>query len=103
MSKIMSCNTCHNTHEQERGEVALFSSRCMTCHNNDKANFCKMAPLLGDKIKQNCIDCHMPEKQSRILDLKLEDKPVNTPSILRSHFIAIYPEETKKYLSLTKQ
>jgi len=43
MGKTISCNTCHNTHEQERGNVALFSKRCMNCHSTDKESFCKMA------------------------------------------------------------
>lgn len=41
MSKTMSCNTCHNTHEQERGNLVLFSKRCMNCHTNEKGSFVK--------------------------------------------------------------
>ena len=102
MSKIMSCNTCHNTHQQERGNLALFSKRCMNCHNNDKGNFCKMAPALGNRITRNCIDCHMPQKQSKLLTLQLEGESKNTPSTLRSHVIAIYADETKKFLLKVK-
>lgn len=98
MSKNMSCNTCHNTHDQERGNVALFSNRCMNCHNDHNVKFCKMAPSLGEQIKKNCIDCHMPEKPSKALVLQLEGKTANAPSTLRSHFIAIYRQETDRYL-----
>lgn len=100
MSKIMSCNTCHNTHEQERGDLALFSKKCMSCHSIEKNNFCKMAPSLGAGIVKNCIDCHMPQKPSKMLTIQLENESNNTPSTLRSHIIAVYPSETKKYLSV---
>ena len=103
MSKTMSCNTCHNTHQQERGNVALFSKRCMNCHNNNKESFCKMAPTLGNQITRNCIDCHMPQKPSKMLTLQLEGKSNNAPSTLRSHVIAVYPGETDKYLSSMKR
>lgn len=71
MSKNMSCNTCHNTHEQERGNLALFSKKCMSCHTVTNGHFCKMAPSLGNAITKNCIDCHMPEKPSKMLTLQL--------------------------------
>ncbi|WP_018611496.1 multiheme c-type cytochrome [Segetibacter koreensis] len=103
MSNTMTCNTCHNTHQQERGNVALFSKKCMNCHNYDKGSFCKMAPTLGNQITKNCIDCHMPQKESKMLTLQLEGKANNSPSTLRSHVIAIYPGETSKYLSVMKQ
>lgn len=99
MSTIMTCNTCHNTHQQERGNVALFSKKCLNCHNNDKEKFCKMSSALGNRIMKNCIDCHMPKKQSKILTLQLEGKDSNAPSTLRSHVIGIYHDETNKYLS----
>ena len=39
MSQTMTCTTCHNPHENERGKIALFSQRCIRlvtarAHNN---------------------------------------------------------------------
>jgi hypothetical protein len=100
MSGTMDCSTCHNTHQEERGKLELFSQRCMNCHREEKGNFCKMTLLPASVLKINCIDCHMPKKQSKTLTLALEGKPKNIPATLRSHLIAIYPSETQKYISL---
>lgn len=102
MSTTLTCNTCHNTHQQERGKLTLFSSRCITCHNSGHEPICKMTPTLGKTITANCIDCHMPEKQSRMLTVKIEDEINNKASTLRSHIIAVYPKEAEKYI-LTKK
>ncbi len=102
MTNSLECNTCHNTHQQERGNLKLFSERCMTCHSETSGNFCKMTELPASVIKINCIDCHMPKKQSKTLTLELEGKPKNIPATLRSHFIAIYPNESMNYTSLLK-
>jgi hypothetical protein len=100
MSGTITCSTCHNTHQEERGKLGLFSQRCMTCHSEAKGNFCKMTELPVSVIKTNCIDCHMPTKQSKILTLELEGKTRNTPATLRSHLITIYSAESKKFTSL---
>lgn len=98
MSTALTCNTCHNTHEQEKGKLALFSSRCITCHDGGHQPICKMTATLGNTISTNCIDCHMPEKQSRMLTVKLEGEVDNKASTLRSHIIAIYPKEAEKFM-----
>jgi hypothetical protein len=99
-SSTLECNSCHNTHQEERGNLKLFSQRCMNCHTEAKDNFCKMTQLSVSELKINCIDCHMPKKQSKTLTLELEGKAKNTPATLRSHLIAIYPDESKKYVAL---
>lgn len=99
MNESLTCNSCHNTHKQERGNLALFSSRCMTCHKENETSFCKMAGIPIAELKANCIDCHMPKKQSVMLTLKLEDSTNNKAIILRSHLIAVYADEAKKYIS----
>ncbi len=98
----LECTNCHNTHEQERGNLALFSQRCMNCHNQVHNNFCKLTSLPASQLKTNCIDCHMPAKQSKILTVNLNQSSRQTPVIIRSHFIAVYPEETKKVLQKYK-
>lgn len=95
MDATLTCNTCHNTHKQERGNLALFSSRCMTCHKENSPSFCKMAGMPVAQLKANCIDCHMPKKESLMLTLKLEDSTGNKPAVLRSHLIAIYANGAK--------
>ena len=103
ISKTMTCNTCHNTHETERGKTTLFSQRCMTCHNGTHEPFCKMKNTLGAALAQNCIDCHMPLKPSRAIAVFLPGATAPTAALIRSHFIGIYPEETQRILAALKK
>ena len=41
MTNTLQCNTCHNTHLNQRGNLALFSQKCMSCHNKNMETFVK--------------------------------------------------------------
>ena len=99
MSTEMTCNTCHNTHENERGKKELFSQRCMGCHNITADNFKTPTHDLIVGIEKNCIDCHMPSQPSKSIAVFLEGEETPKASLLRSHFIGIYPEEIKKFIN----
>ena len=90
-SSTMTCITCHNPHALERGDLALFSRRCATCH---EIHACGMAAELGDAIRTNCIDCHMPRKQD--LETEFETAEAFQFPTMRDHFIAIYPEISRR-------
>jgi hypothetical protein len=94
----MTCLTCHNPHENETGKLELFSQHCMSCHNQAHGNFCKAAQKIGASITKNCIDCHMPEQPSKSIMVLLQGGGLPVSATMRSHFISIYPEETKKFL-----
>ena len=102
ISGTMTCVTCHDPHKNQRGQLALFSERCMTCHNREHNNFCKMGGALGSRIVQNCIDCHMPKKPSQLIAVLLSGNKNPTAATIRSHFISIYPEQTKRFLKERK-
>ena len=88
----MTCGSCHSPHNNETGNTALFSQRCMNCHKTGRNNFCKMAGKAGmETIKKDCISCHMPEQPSRAIMVLLQGQDTPTPALMRSHFIAIYP------------
>lgn len=93
----LTCVTCHDSHKNERGNLTLYSQRCMTCHNEQHGTFCKVK---ADKatISSNCIDCHMPNEISKSIVLQLQDKKIPTAQLLRTHFITVYPDATKKFL-----
>ncbi len=97
MSQTMTCTTCHHPHENERGMTALFSQRCMGCHGKGQGHTCKMTASMGAAITQNCINCHMPLKASKSITELLQGDNKPTAALIRSHFIAIYPDETMKY------
>lgn len=98
MSSTLTCNSCHDPHQNERGKLQTFSDRCMNCHTEQKNNFCTMAHSLGPVIKTNCVDCHMPVKPSRAIAVFLPNAQSPTAALIRSHFISIYPEESKKVM-----
>jgi nitrate/TMAO reductase-like tetraheme cytochrome c subunit len=93
----MTCLSCHNPHENQRDNIALFSQKCISCHNEAHGTFCKINPA-PKNINSNCIDCHMPKQYSKAIVLQLEDKKTPTAQLLRTHNIAIYPDATKEFL-----
>jgi HrpA-like RNA helicase len=95
----MNCNTCHNVHKKESGNLVLYSQRCMSCHTTANHNVCKLLPKLGDVIKKNCIDCHMPVKPSNMIQVEANGSKLKVPYLVRTHRIAIYPQETKKIIA----
>lgn len=101
-SKTMTCVTCHNAHDNERGDVALFSQRCMACHNQEHGTFCTTNATTMSSISANCIDCHMPQMASKKIVSQLSDGRGFTAELLRTHLIAVYPEATKNFLLKNK-
>jgi hypothetical protein len=94
----MTCSSCHIAHESETGNLALFSQRCMNCHNSGHVKICKITSRIGASIALNCIDCHMPEQPSRAIAVLLQGATSPTPALMRSHYIKIYNDETNKLL-----
>lgn len=93
-SESLTCISCHNPHQLERGKLELFSQRCQKCH---EPQICGMSPKLGASIESNCIDCHMP----RAKDLNIDIQTVSGFEfpIMRDHVIGIYPEITQRFLT----
>lgn len=102
MMSNMDCNTCHNVHANESANLQIYSQRCMQCHSEANHNFCKMGATLGVTIKSNCIDCHMPLKPSNIISVAAAGGKTQIPYLVRTHRIAIYPQESKKILAFIK-
>jgi len=98
----VTCINCHNIHENENGRTRIFSQRCQTCHSKGHEKSCKMTAIIGPAITQNCIACHMPKQPSQAIAVYLQGANVPTSALLRTHYIKVYPEETKKNLSLTR-
>ncbi len=95
----LTCNNCHNAHENERGKTAIFSQRCMTCHQPGHDNFCTIKSVPQASLTANCIDCHMPARKSQAITLLLPGATVPTAASVRSHFIAVYPQEVKNFVT----
>lgn len=86
-SKTMDCSSCHQTHENLKGNLTAYSKRCMSCHTTIKHS---TATLTSAVVKTNCIDCHMPEQASRLISFKQAGKSDVSAYMLRTHKIGIY-------------
>jgi hypothetical protein len=86
ISSKMTCTTCHNVHAPQR-DVASYSKYCISCH---QAKQCGKFATLGEQITKNCVDCHMPLKQSQSLFSNSNQQTLQLP--VRDHRIAIYAD-----------
>jgi Cytochrome c554 and c-prime len=87
-SETMTCQSCHNTHENIKGNLKIYSQRCITCHQNTKHS---EVTLAKGSLSANCIDCHMPKEPSKLITFQQAGKDHLSPYLLRSHRIAIHP------------
>jgi hypothetical protein len=101
-SSTMTCSSCHNTHENERGKTEIFAARCMSCHPSNSTELKTPTHLLVKGIGQKCTSCHMPVLESRAIAVYLQGEEKPKAAMVRSHFIGIYPDVTKKILNNEK-
>jgi hypothetical protein len=122
-SKTLECGSCHDVHVRERENLTVFAARCMNCHvpagehagagvagtehardgaagGGVASPFCKLAAKVDRAfLINNCIDCHMPARASARITLLTQQQKDPVADLVRSHYITIYPEETKKKLA----
>jgi nitrate/TMAO reductase-like tetraheme cytochrome c subunit len=105
LSDNLTCGSCHNPHKKERGNLELFSTKCISCHSGKKEELknCKLAEQMGDKINKNCIDCHMPVRASKKITFRVDDKKNLDSEMARTHFISIYPTQSEKIIEMLKK
>lgn len=90
-SNTLTCMDCHNPHQEERGQKALFSRRCLTCHNIDR---CGLYDMHGTAISDRCIDCHMPLRRDK--DVTSHGSEASYLPLLRDHKIGIWYDATRE-------
>jgi hypothetical protein len=95
MSQTLTCNTCHNTHENEKNKTALFSQRCQSCHSTEHNTFCKNKELPKSTLIKNCIDCHMPQQPSKAISVFVSGQQTPIAAMIRSHYIAVYKDSMR--------
>lgn len=98
----MTCSSCHNVHGEEINQPALFSQRCMNCHNGHVQKECTVKPVAGLVLSNNCIDCHMPSMPSKAIFLQVADASKSSADFVRSHRIAIYNDVSKNFIKQFK-
>lgn len=88
-SKTLECGSCHRTHENTKGNLAIYSQRCISCHATGTIKHSE-ATLANAMVKTNCIDCHMPKQSSDLITFQLAGQGNTSHYTLRTHKIAIY-------------
>lgn len=101
-SNTLTCFSCHNPHADERNQVKEFSARCANCHASPNHTALGLSPALQASIANNCIDCHMPAKPSNIITMKSQGRQDSVSALVRTHYISIYRDVSKKYLQSEK-
>lgn len=97
-SSEMDCSSCHNVHQKETNQVALFSARCMNCHKAGSDRFCKQREFPGLELSDNCIDCHMPKLPSRQVFVQASGYVKPTPFFVRTHLVGVYEKQIRAFL-----
>jgi hypothetical protein len=97
MMSNMDCGTCHDAHKNQAVNLAAYSQKCISCHNEANHNFCTNNMASTALLKSNCIDCHMPSTPSKIIYVMANGQKLS-PYSVRTHYISIYPEESKKQI-----
>jgi hypothetical protein len=96
LNSEMTCTTCHDPHRNEHGMAELFASKCQSCHQESSDKFCSFKAVESGKLKQNCINCHMPVRASKVITFDSETASKRSAEAVRSHFISINRVEAKK-------
>jgi len=85
VSGTMTCTTCHDPHVREPSDEALFSARCLKCHQPEDCSPVRLRPVPS---AEKCTECHMPQVLDRGTKIAT-DSGVTSP-LTRDHFISIY-------------
>ncbi len=95
----MDCATCHDTHQNNRGNRMLYTQKCLACHQGQQQTHCKMTDSLRkDALEANCISCHMPALPTKTITVQVSDTLPFVQFLVHTHRIAVYPQEVKKVL-----
>ncbi len=90
ISGTLECRSCHDSHVSGDGDLAVYSQRCMSCHQPDAISGIHKKVVGREVMMRNCIDCHMPVQASSIVTLMVPGKKELAPLLVRSHLIAVY-------------
>lgn len=82
------CISCHDVHNNTKLSVQIYSNKCISCHQEVKHE--TLAAKDKAVLAKNCIDCHMPLKESKAIGFQMSNSKQKIPYRLRTHRIAIY-------------
>lgn len=90
----MTCITCHDPHAPET-EANTGSTSCFKCH---APGDCDDRPNLPEAIRDQCVDCHMPQYIKINVNFQTEDDSFVAPIRRWQHRIAVYPHARQEML-----
>lgn len=91
MSSNLTCSTCHDVHKEQRDPAAM-SQHCLSCHNLETTS--PTHAKVASTITQNCIDCHMPRLESKVVYLDIDGQRIRPR--FRTHWIKIYSDAERQ-------
>ncbi len=91
ISEAMNCTTCHDPHQNQRGNSMVFNQKCMQCHTgmNTMIN-CSMDVIQQQGENNDCIKCHMPLIDSKSMRITTEGDSIGDAVKVRTHLIKVY-------------
>ncbi len=87
----MDCTTCHNPHENVKGNNLAYAQQCLSCHKTGKHQPVEGKVLSIAELSGKCIECHMPKQASKAIVFKVSGSHKDAGYELRTHKIAVYP------------
>lgn len=84
----MNCITCHDPHQNQKGNLSHFDAKCRECHQGGK--MCTESLANKSKIADSCVQCHMPKTPSYSMLANIPGHDTLTPFYIRNHRIAVY-------------
>jgi hypothetical protein len=76
---------------QKEPSLEAMSQHCLGCH---KVEPTETHAKLGEAVTKNCVDCHMPTLESKVVYIDVDGKRVRPR--FRTHWIKVYSEEERK-------
>jgi hypothetical protein len=87
------CISCHDVHAEPEVSLKVYSQQCISCHQDVKHP--KLAEKEQAMVANNCIDCHMPKKESATIGFQVSNSKDKIPYTVRTHRIAVYKDLLK--------
>jgi hypothetical protein len=92
----MTCGTCHSPHSSD-GSKYFYADKCMSCHQSSAHAMKEREQMEKNKGKtfegglpSTCIECHMPEQRSRLINFASSGKNNVLDYKLITHRIGVY-------------
>ena len=92
-SSEMTCTSCHNPHQDQHGNTAVFTQACLECHQPEH---CGMSDELGARVSDNCVNCHMPRGDNENMTLQVSGGTFTVQMI--DHYIRVDRDATAAWL-----